>query len=62
MPPTQNPGSTPPTKQPEGMGPLVGIVIIVVMLALGALYFWGKRLNEQAPVPYIPSDTATTTL
>ena len=43
------------------MGPLVGIVIIVVMLALGALYFWGKRLNEQAPVPYIPSDRASAT-
>ena len=41
------------------MGPLVGIIVIVAMLGLGALYFWGKRLNEQAPVPYIPGDKTT---
>lgn len=57
MPPLQNPESTPRIKQQETMGPLVGIIVIVVMLGLGALYFWGKRLNQQAPVPYIPGDT-----
>ena len=59
MPPTQNPGSTPPVIQPESVGPVIGAVIIVAMLGLGALYFWGKHLNEAAPVPYIPGDKAT---
>jgi hypothetical protein len=43
-----------------GMGASVGIVIIVILLILGGLYFWGARLN-QAPqqLPLIPGDSAT---
>lgn len=63
MPPTEMPQSTPST-QPQkkgGMGPLFGIVIILVLILAGAFYFWGKALNsqEQNPPPYIPGDTAT---
>ena len=40
------------------VGPTVGIVIIVVLLLLGALYFWRESLNNAKgdPVPYIPGD------
>jgi len=61
------------TQQPQkgGAGPTIGILIILVVLLLGAFYFWGERLNQQArnsnPPPYIPADTnininATSTL
>jgi len=31
--------------QKSSAGPIVGAVIIVVVLILGALYFWGAHLN-----------------
>ncbi|MCE9643786.1 hypothetical protein K8Q93_00845 [Candidatus Parcubacteria bacterium] len=31
----------------NSVGPLVGIIIIVLILVLGGLYFWGERLNRQ---------------
>lgn len=45
------------------MGPIVGVIIIVLLLILGALYFWGAHLNAQKNtannVPYIPAGTST---
>lgn len=29
------------------IGPIVGVIIIVLVLALGGLYFWGKELAQQ---------------
>ncbi len=46
----------------SGSGPIVGIVIIVVLVLFGALYFWGAALNargETSPLPLIPGDTST---
>jgi len=43
-------------------GPLFGIVIILGVLILGALYFWGAHLNAQKAqdqVPLIPADNST---
>lgn len=49
----------PGTATSSSKGPVVGIVIVVALLVIGALYFWGARLNEQqTPTPYIPGDTA----
>jgi len=31
------------------VGPLIGIIIIVVVIVLGGLYFWGQRVNNMAP-------------
>lgn len=64
--PTELPAPTPTdhllashVKRSKSVGPTVGIIIVVVLMLLGALYFWGARLNrEQAPVPYIPGDSA----
>lgn len=43
-----------------GVGPIVGALLIVVLLAFGALYFWGAHLNalekQQQPLPLIPGD------
>lgn len=64
MPPLEHAQSTPPTaesKKPSGMGPLLGIVIILAMILVGAFYFWGRALNQRDsnPPPYIPDQTAT---
>ena len=48
MPPVSN---TPPQqKKPtdEGSGPIIGVIIVVILLAFGALYFWGQKLNRQS--------------
>ena len=75
MPPAQN---TPLISNPSGrpaaellppahktqspLGPLVGIIIIVILLGFGALYFWGAYLNKKNSVeqlPFIPEDNST---
>ena len=67
MPPTQIPPDIripDNTPAPKGgaAGPTVGIIIIVILLAFGAFYFWGAKLNQQdqQPLPLIPGDTTTT--
>lgn len=35
-----------PTKKDGSSGPLVGIIIIVIILILGGLYFWGQKASE----------------
>lgn len=47
------------------VGPTVGVVIILVLLILGALYFWGANLNRPNPndnLPLIPSNDSTENL
>lgn len=34
----------------KSVGPIVGIIIIVIVLVIGAFYFWGAELN-QTPAP-----------
>jgi hypothetical protein len=50
----------------KSSGPIIGVVIIVILMVLGALYFWGARLNQQDnpenALPLIPGDVATTTV
>lgn len=48
-----------PEGHPSGSaGPIFGIVIIIFLLIIGALYFWGAHLNAQnnreTNPPYIP--------
>jgi hypothetical protein len=45
------------------VGPTIGIVIIVILLIFGALYFWGAKLNSEdqnQPLPLIPGDSTST--
>ncbi len=32
----------------KNVGSVVGIVIIIIVLAFGGFYFWGKRLSEES--------------
>ena len=50
-------------KKKNGVGATAGIVIIVILMLFGALYFWGAYLNSknqpQQPLPLIPGDPTT---
>lgn len=40
-------------KKDSSVGPIIGSVIIIILIILGGLYFWGYVINEQkveAPV------------
>ena len=57
LPPSPAPAPAPAPK-PSSAGPIIGIIIVIIVLGLGALYFWGARLNERVPndPPLIPGD------
>ncbi len=41
--------TTPLPPMPENdskVGPIIGIIIVIIVLIIGALYFWGERLNK----------------
>lgn len=52
----------PPKK--SSVGPLIGIIIILVLLVVGAFYIWGQRLNEKhaAEQAALELKSSTTTL
>lgn len=66
MPPANKPPFDPvdhllPPAHKSSVGPIVGTVIILALLVIGGLYFWGASLNRVNPadnVPLIPGDIA----
>ena len=34
------------TTNKSGMGSIIGTIIIIALIILGGLYFWGKRIEE----------------
>ncbi len=49
-----------PPAHKKPVGPIVGIIVIIILMIFGALYFWGARLNQQQnPPPYIPAENST---
>ena len=40
------PTQTIPVLEKHSVGPIVGSTIIIIVLVLGALYFWGQRINS----------------
>ena len=36
--------------QPKSYGAVVASIIIILVLIVGALYFWGKALEERTPI------------
>ena len=66
VPPAQPPQQEMPEEPRSSgdIGPVIGIVIIIVLLIFGGLYFWGAQLNRQASNDAVsgfdasPADTA----
>jgi uncharacterized protein HemX len=51
------------SEKPTGVGPIIGVVIIVIVLIIGGLYFWGAQLVEkEAPEESVPSNDADQSL
>jgi uncharacterized protein HemX len=48
--------------QPEknSTGPLIGSVIVIVILILGAIYFWGGKLNANKAESSVGASSVTT--
>lgn len=56
---TQTPPQTSPQPEKSSAGPIIGAVIVIVILALGALYFWGAQLNQEPEeLPLIPGNAS----
>lgn len=66
--PTEAPVASMPSaqKEKEGVGPMVGVAIIVVLLIFGGLYVWGTMLNtrmdtnDETGEIFAPSDELAT--
>lgn len=43
-----------PPAQKTAIGPIVGVIIIVALLIIGALYFWGAHLDATNPENNLP--------
>jgi hypothetical protein len=51
-----------PRKTHEPVGPTVGVIIILLLMLAGAIYFWSARQDSRTDsIPYIPGDTSGTT-
>jgi len=35
----------------KAIGPAIGVIIIILVLILGGLYFWGERMNKGSEIP-----------
>ena len=40
-----------------GIGSTIGTIIIIALIVLGGLYFWGKRLEESKNISQITTET-----
>lgn len=51
------------TNETKPVGPAIGVIIIVLVVVLGGLYFWGQHQNElkNTPAPITPTTTDATT-
>jgi|SRR3989344_5416725 len=48
--PMQSPATPPSPPQQDGdksAGPVIGTIIIILLIILGGLYFWGQRVNDR---------------
>lgn len=43
----QESGDIAPTEAKKSLGPVVGAVIVVLVIIVGGLYFWGTQLNKE---------------
>jgi hypothetical protein len=63
----QNDNPTPEKPTEGSVGPAIGVIIIIAVLVIGALYFWGSRLNKEpeqstsTPETGFTDQSATTT-
>jgi uncharacterized protein HemX len=57
--PAQDPFATPTPNEDKSVGPTIGVILIVLVIILGGLYFWGQRISQQQQTQN--AQTASTT-
>lgn len=55
-PPVYNPSPVSPVKENSSTGSIIATIIIIAILILGGLYFWGKRIETQRNTEKIVSE------
>lgn len=51
-----------PREHKSSAGPTISIVIILLLMIAGAVYFWNvQEQRKSETLPYIPGSTSTTT-
>ncbi len=43
----QNPNMMMQEPKKSAVGPVIGLIIILAIIIIGSLYFWGKRVDDQ---------------
>ncbi len=46
-------------EQKSSVGSIISIIIILILIVIGALYFWGKRVQETMPTEQVTEETST---
>ena len=46
-----------PTNNKSGIGSIIATIIIIAIIILGGLYFWGKRVEESQSAQNMVNDT-----
>ena len=41
------------------MGPLIGSIVVIVILVIGAVYFWQNKINIEEPADVPPPELST---
>lgn len=49
--PNQNPVNMTPEAPKKSFGPIIGIIIIIIVLAVGAFYFLGAKVTQDNNLP-----------
>ncbi len=58
VPVAEAPVSAPmPSTEERNLGPAIGVIVIIALIVLGGLYFWGQRIDRKSPAPM---ETGTT--
>jgi len=49
-----------PQQNQSGIGSIIGTILIIAIIILGGLYFWGKRIEESKAIQDLVTDTTPT--
>ena len=55
----QMPQTPPASQNQSSIGSIIGTIIIIAIIILGGLYFWGKRIEEAKLKQSLVSDTTS---
>lgn len=57
--PVQSAEQEPASPERAPMGPVIAAIVIVAVLAIGGLYYWGSKTNQKAQEEQVSTPTTT---